>query len=285
MQFLAEQVSHHPPISVSRCQGKGWTAGESVDVKATYMGNSIHISNSGPMAARYISLTGTNDYYTWTLPKAVVSNLFIGGTFIDHFGEIELVNHTTKTSSVLHLQKCGWFSAGRYRVSGELLDPDSTVVASYEGYWNKYLDCDRVSKAHGQGVVRLWAAGKHLLSEEEGGGHDGILPKFTKFGSKILSFDNDLKRILLASDSRFRPDRLALQMKDMLEATSEKLRIEQAQRDRSKTMDSDGTKHESKWFSRSGEGESTKWEAKDGVDYWEYADDVQRSGNAVEALW
>jgi Oxysterol-binding protein len=249
------------------------------------MGNSIHISNSGPQASRFVTLHNSKDHYSWTLPKAVVSNLFLGGTFIDHFGDIELINHTTNTKSLLKLTKCGWFSSCRYQVTGRLLDANAATVASYEGFWNKYLDCNRVVKAHGQGTIRLWAAGKHLLSDAEGGGPDGALPKFTKFCAKVLALDDEVKCTLPLSDSRLRPDRLALQERDTVLATSEKLRVEQAQRDRVKEMESDEIEYEPKWFRLSGEGENAKWERKVDADYWEYVSKPENLGKSEGTIW
>lgn len=282
ISFFAEQVSHHPPISVSQCNGKGWTAGETVDIVATYLGNSVEICNIGPQADRHVTLTETGDRYSWNLPKAVVSNLFIGGTFIDHYGTIELVNHTTKTKSILNLTKCGWFSAGRYEVQGELLSEDQEVVGTYRGQWNKFLDFERTSKARGEGSMRLWAAGKHLLPEEDGGGPHGTLPKFTKFGAASLRVNDDMKTKLLSSDSRLRPDRLALEHANSILASDEKLRIEQAQRERMKAMKSEGISHEPRWFQRVADEERCRWELK--ANYWELLESGKQHEGEVD-LW
>lgn len=229
MRFYAEQVSHHPPISVSHCKGKGWEAGEIVDIKATFHGNSVEISNIG---SRYIHFENTNDRYTWDLPKALVSNLFVGGAFVDHFGAVEVRNETSKTVSSLNLSQCGWFSTGRYDVSGELLDANAARVVTFKGAWNKFLDCERVSKAKGEGSNRLWMTGSHLLSEEEGGGVNGAFSSCTKFTKKGLALNSDYALELPPTDSRFRPDRIALEKGESTLAAEEKIRVEQMQRDR-----------------------------------------------------
>lgn len=236
MRFYAEQVSHHPPVSVSRAEGKGWVAGEVVDIVATFHGNSIEINNIG---SRYIHFTKTNDRYTWTLPKALVSNLFVGGAFVDHFGTLTLRNETINTVSTLHLTKCGWFSAGRYEVNGDLVDSLGNKLVTFKGSWNKYLDCERVAKAKGEGSNRLWMAGSHLLSEAQGGGDTGTLAKCTKFTKKILALDSDYTKELPPTDSRLRPDRKALERGDITYASEQKVRIEQLQRDRGTAVETE----------------------------------------------
>lgn len=283
MRFFAEQVSHHPPISVSKCDGKGWSAGETVDIVATYLGNSVEICNTGPQATRYINLTNSGDQYTWNLPKAVVSNLFIGGTFIDHYGTIELVNQKTKSKSVLTLKKCGWFSAGRYEVHGELFSDGTELVGTYSGQWNKFFDFERASRGHGEGAMRLWAAGKHLLPEEDGGGSTGTLPKFTKFGASFFRVSDDFKETILPSDSRLRPDRLALEQGDSILASDEKLKVEQAQRDRLKALKDEGVAHEATWFYRVNDDEGERWEVK--ANFWEEVKTNLHKDRQCGKLW
>jgi Oxysterol-binding protein len=266
---------------VSRVEGPGWTAGETVDIKATYLGNSIEISNSGPAADRYVSLTASGDKYSWNLPKACVTNLFIGGTFVDHYGTINLVNHTTKTVSSLVLTKCGWFSAGRYQVQGELLSDAGEAVAKYTGFWNSHLDYERVSKSRGEGCMRLWAAGKHLLPQDEPA--DIVFAKFTKFGASTVQCTDDERRVFPSTDSRLRSDRLALERGDSVLASEEKIRVENVQRATAKRLEAAGKVHSPKWFKKSSASDDARWEHHG--DYWAYASGLSEEDKAAEALW
>eukprot|EP00178_Gracilaria_changii_P007287 TRINITY_DN2328_c0_g1_i1.p1 TRINITY_DN2328_c0_g1~~TRINITY_DN2328_c0_g1_i1.p1 ORF type:complete len:449 (+),score=85.27 TRINITY_DN2328_c0_g1_i1:59-1405(+) len=281
MKFYAEQVSHHPPISVSRCDGNGWHAGEVVHINATFQGNSIEITNNG---TRYIHFTTTGDHYTWNLPQALVSNLFVGTAFVDHFGSIELRNERTNTTSILELTKCGWFSAGRYEVTGELLDDVGNKLVSYHGAWNKSLDCERRSKSKGEGINRLWMAGSHLLSEEEGGGEYGEFSCCTKYTKKVLAFDSDYAMELPPTDSRLRPDRLALAKGDRPAAAEQKLRIEQMQRERRAQMNAGGSKgtYEARYFKKVSE-EEQKWEPIG--NYWSATRRVSEEARKTMMLW
>lgn len=283
MRFYAEQVLHHPPVSVSHCQGKGWDAGEVVDISATFNGNSIEVCNIG---SRYIKFANTGDVYSWTLPKALVSNLFVGGAFVDHFGSVELKNETTGTSASLSLTKCGWFSAGRYEVSGELLDKNGTKIVSFRGAWNKFLDCERVEKKKGEGTNRLWMAGSHMLSEEEGGGIGGTFAKSTKFTKKVLATESDHALKLPPNDSRFRSDRLALEKGNSTAAAEEKIRIEQLQRERRAAtkarVAAGGEGHKPRYFKRVSE-EKQVWEPIG--NYWTDSKNLSPEEREALTLW
>ncbi len=278
MRFYAEQVSHHPPLSVSHCEGDGWISGELVDINATFWGNAVEIQNVG---TRYIHLTRTNDRYSWNLPKAVVSNLFIGGAFVDHYGTIKLVNETTGTVSTLVLTKCGWFSSGRHEVNGDLMDKDGQEILAYKGAWNKNLDCESPKRRVGEGTNRLWMAGSHMLPDSEGGGVGGTLAKCTKFTKELISFDTEAAEQLPITDSRLRPDRLALEKGQKTKASDEKIRIEQGQRDRQKLRKQSGLDHTPRWFKKSEDGKN--WVPTG--DYWEKAHDKSNDKNNIEPLW
>ena len=279
MKFYAEQVSHHPPISVSRCEGKGWIAGEVVDIKAQFQGNSIEISNIGN---RYIHLVDTNDRYSWSLPKAHVSNLFVGGSFVDHFGTIELHNQTTNTVATLELTKCGWFSSGRYEVIGDLVDPAGEKIVTFKGFWNKYLDCERVAKAKGEGANRLWMAGSHMLPEEEGGSETGPFANWTKFTKRALSLDSDYTQELPPTDSRLRPDRMALEKGDNVKAADEKVRLEQLQRDRQQEEQNTEGKWTPRYFKRMSDDKQL-WEPIG--NYWAESRTFTGEKRENTALW
>lgn len=276
MRFFAEQVSHHPPLSVSHCEGDGWEAGELVDINATFWGNALEIENVGN---RYISLKITGDRYTWNLPKAVVSNLFIGGAFVDHYGTIDLVNETTGTVSSLVLERCGWFSTGRHEVTGELRDKDGGHILAYKGAWNKNLDCEFPKKRVGQSMNRLWMAGTHMLPDDEGGGVGGTFAKFTKFTKELLYSDREMEATLPPTDSRLRPDLRALAQGLKAQASNEKLRVEQGQRKRRQQLKESGEEHAPRFFKKTGE---RTWEPT--CNYWEATRDANDPQNKVK-LW
>eukprot|EP00172_Hildenbrandia_rubra_P000951 Plantae.Rhodophyta-Hildenbrandia_rubra.ctg15448.p1 GENE.Plantae.Rhodophyta-Hildenbrandia_rubra.ctg15448~~Plantae.Rhodophyta-Hildenbrandia_rubra.ctg15448.p1 ORF type:complete len:460 (+),score=111.65 Plantae.Rhodophyta-Hildenbrandia_rubra.ctg15448:3141-4520(+) len=279
IRFVAEQVSHHPPIGVSYAEGDGWSAGETVDIVAMYQGNSIEVKNVGERFVKIKTKQGQELEYRWTLPTAGVSNLFIGGAFVDHYGKVEI--KCSESTTVLNLAKCGWFSKGRYEVNGEMTRKESgdEVVAKFSGFWNRYLDVDKMKKRPGEGTNRVWMAGDHLLTDEEAEAASMI--NSTPWTRKILEAENDHGLYLSASDSRYRPDRKALQEGESSLAAEEKLRIEQMQRERIKKWKEMGKDFKPRWFKSIGKDENDKDQWEYGGKYW---DTISSSNSGVEKL-
>eukprot|EP00168_Porphyra_purpurea_P016009 TRINITY_DN507_c0_g1_i11.p1 TRINITY_DN507_c0_g1~~TRINITY_DN507_c0_g1_i11.p1 ORF type:complete len:458 (-),score=158.61 TRINITY_DN507_c0_g1_i11:921-2294(-) len=231
-RFLAEQVSHHPPLSVSTVSGEGFTGGEVVDVKATYWGNSLEIRNVG---TRFVRLS-SGDRYEWNLPVAGVANLFIGGAFVDHFGDVEVVNTATRAVTKLTFDKCGWFGANRYGVAGTVYTAAGEGAYTISGFWNKHVDIDKLgAKAKGEGVMRVWAAAPPLKVPAAGstaattaGPVPMVMPRFCE---RLLG-DEGAGWAEAGRDSRTRPDRKALHVGDSAAASVAKTEVEDAQRAR-----------------------------------------------------
>ena len=85
--YLAEQVSHHPPISA--CYARS-TDGEyeywmNTYVKTGFWGTSIEIITKG---LAHIRLNSYNEMYTILRPNTCVHNLIMGEMYLDHIGQM-----------------------------------------------------------------------------------------------------------------------------------------------------------------------------------------------------
>jgi hypothetical protein len=75
-----------------------------------------------PLGSTNVLLLKTNDHITYTKNKTSVNNIIIGKTYIDHFGEMIFINHTTNETGVLNLKERGWRDRGAFEVEGEIKD-------------------------------------------------------------------------------------------------------------------------------------------------------------------
>ena len=57
-----------------------------------------------PLGSSTVILNKTNDYITYTKNKTSANNIIIGKTYIDHYGEMIYINHTTNETGVLNLK-------------------------------------------------------------------------------------------------------------------------------------------------------------------------------------
>jgi len=164
-----------------------------------------------------------------------------------------MTNLTTGDKVVLYFQPCGWFGAGRYEVDGYVYDAAEEPKILMTGKWNQsmsYQPCDPEGEPlPGTELKEVWRVAATPPNDKF---------QYTYFAHKINSFDTAPKK-LLASDSRLRPDRYALEKGDMSKAGAEKSSLEERQRAEKRNRESKGNQFTPRWFDMSGETAPTPW--------------------------
>ena len=98
---MAEQVSHHPPISAYFAEGKGWYTYGNTNIKNHFWGSSLEFKVVG---LQHLILTDTNELIIIKRPDNSANNLIIGTLYVDVHGTLELENITKgiKCTLVIH---------------------------------------------------------------------------------------------------------------------------------------------------------------------------------------
>ncbi|KAK4392251.1 Oxysterol-binding protein-related protein 3B [Sesamum angolense] len=234
--FIAEQVSHHPPMSAAHAENEHFVYDITSKLKTKFLGNSIDIY---PVGRTRLTLKRAGVVLDLVPPPSKANNIILGRTWVDSPGDMILTNLTTGDKVVLYFQPCGWFGAGRYEVDGYVYNAQEEPKYLMTGKWNEFMSyqpCD--------------AEGEPKPGSE--------LKEYTHFAHKINSFDTAPKK-LLPSDSRLRPDRLALEHADLSKAGLEKTRLEERQRAEKRTREAKGDEFKPKWFDLTNEIASTPW--------------------------
>jgi len=186
-------------------------------------------------------------------PPTKVNNLIFGRTWIDSTGEMIMTNLTTGDKVVLYFQPCGWFGAGRYEVDGYVYDANEEPKIFMTGKWNEslsYQPCDVDGEPlPGTELKEVWRLADTPANDKF---------QYTHFAHKINSFDTAPKK-LLASDSRLRPDRYALEMGDLPKAGAQKSSLEERQRAEKRIREAQGVKFIPRWFDLTEEVSTTPW--------------------------
>ncbi|KAL5549903.1 hypothetical protein UlMin_000079 [Ulmus minor] len=248
--FISEQVSHHPPIGAAHAENEHFIYDLTSKVKTKFLGNSIDIY---PMGRTRLTLKKDGSVLELVPPPTKVNNLIFGRTWIDNPGEMVLTNLTTGDKVVLYFQPCGWFGAGRYEVDGYVYNSKDEPKILMTGKWNEsmsYQPCDSEGEPlpHTE-LKESWRVAKRPENDKFG---------YTVFAHKINSFDTAPKK-LLASDSRLRPDRYALEQGDLPKAGSEKSSLEERQRAEKRNREASGHQFTPRWFDQTDEIFPTPW--------------------------
>lgn len=255
--YVAEQVSHHPPIGAGHVKTKSFTYDITSAVTTKFMGNWVDVF---PVGRTRITLHKTGETFNIVPPSSRVNNLIIGRIWIDTFGEMKVLNLTTGAIAELDFKACGIMSYSRYECSGDIKRPDGTVALKVSGHWNRDLSYTRVGESDS---VKLWEVDAWPEPANKYG-----FPHYTIAMNEMSSAP---EYGLLASDSRLRPDRVALDNEDS-NATSLKTQLEEQQRAERRVRKEKGDTWTPRWFKKAEHADLHELEKDVGTDVWEFND-------------
>ncbi|XP_045560822.1 oxysterol-binding protein-related protein 6 isoform X2 [Salmo salar] len=236
MCFIAEQVSHHPPISACHADSNKFTFLQDVRWKNKFWGKSMEIL---PIGTVNVILPSFGDHYEWNKVTTCVHNILSGRRWIEHYGEITIRN--TKSSACickLTFVKGNYWSSNVNEVQGFVMDQEGKVVRRLFGKWHEGLYCGVPPSAR-----CIWRPGSMPTDYE-------LYYGFTRFAIELNELCPEMQDLLPPTDARFRPDQRHLEEGNVEMAASEKQRIEDMQRTRRKWQDENDIKHEPRFFKK-----------------------------------
>ncbi|RHZ88579.1 hypothetical protein Glove_22g187 [Diversispora epigaea] len=324
-RYVSEQVLHHPPVSACYCESPNYNFFAEVDVKSKFWGKSFEIL---PQGVSHVDLKVPKDrwpngiegspenlpargspnafseHYSWKKVTTCVYNLIVGTPWIDHYGDMVIVNHLTGDKCVLTFKARGWRGKDAFEIRGYVKDSNDKEIWEIAGRWNERLVARR--------------CGTSLSSQEEDLGsdtaaqsatltNDDVLPSpsinnvhnanrrpiyllwkrkplpeeplpfnLTPFAITLNDLSDSLEKWVAPTDSRLRPDQRALENGSYDLASSEKIRLEEKQREKRKNREQGlNGNHVPRWFKRDIEPDT-------GEKYWvfnhEYWLERERAG-------
>ncbi|XP_048772724.2 oxysterol-binding protein-related protein 6-like isoform X2 [Ostrea edulis] len=232
-KFVAEQVSHHPPVSACHCESKNFTLWQDTRIKTKFWGKSMEFQ---PVGHVNVYLPKYKEHYMWNKVTTCVHNLLGGQRWVDQYGEMQIRNGGITCK--LTFKKASQFSSRRHEVYGQILNPEGKVVHNLFGKWNEAL-----YYGHAPSSRCVWRPGAMPDDYE-------LYYGFTRFAIELNELNKDEARILPITDTRFRPDQRLLEEGDIKGSEEEKKRVEQLQRDNRKLREEQKIAHNPRWFSK-----------------------------------
>lgn len=238
-KFIAEKVSHQPLLLAFHAdtvldefgKDRGWRIDGDLATSTTIWGRSMEILVKGHHT---ITLTTHGEEYTIQRPSSFVRNLLIGTPYLEVAGDLIIACRSTGTKAVISFKEgSSWGGASsRNKIQGKVMDSHGKTVHELIGKWDESVD----RKIGKDNFERLWEIREFPSNPRRYYG-------FSYFALG-LNETTALDRLHAPTDSRLRPDQLALERGDLDEAEKLKKQVEEKQRDRRKN----GTSVEPKWF-------------------------------------
>lgn len=250
LRFVAEQVSHHPPVSACYAEGSGasWKYYNSIEVKNKFWGKSLEIFPTGP---NHVEFPEHGDHYVWEQVTACVHNIVIGRMWLDNYGDMEIVNKTNGGRCVINFSKTGWMSDSKSfaSIKGTIYDAKGKAKIKIGGNWTK---CVYEELPHGEQNV-IWQVDERPDDEASQSYN------LTKWAISLNApVEDDERPYVAPTDSRLRPDQRALENGEYALGTTYKTDLEDGQRERRREAEAAGEQWEPRWFKKvAGEKEGT----------------------------
>uniref|UniRef100_A0A3Q3K5L9 Oxysterol-binding protein n=1 Tax=Monopterus albus TaxID=43700 RepID=A0A3Q3K5L9_MONAL len=139
VRFVAEQVSHHPPVSgfYTECQERQMCVNTHVWTKSKFMGMSIGVSMIGEGC---LYLLEHDEEYTFTLPCAYARSI-LTVPWVELGGKVTITCAKSGYSAVITFQTKPFYGGKLHKVTGEVKhNPTNAVVCRVQGEWNGVLE-------------------------------------------------------------------------------------------------------------------------------------------------
>ncbi|XP_054914844.1 oxysterol-binding protein-related protein 3-like isoform X2 [Poeciliopsis prolifica] len=265
-RFIAEQVSHHPPVSACHCDSKNFCFWQDVRWKNKFWGKSMEIV---PMGTTHVTLPAFGDHYEWNKVTSCIHNILSGQRWIEHYGEMAIKNTSSDVCQckVTFVKAKSWNSTVN-EIQGVVTDSNGKVVHTIFGKWH-----ESVFQGDPPSATCTWRANPMPVEHNQYYG-------FTQFAVELNELDPFLKPMLPPTDTRFRPDQRLLEEGNIDGAEEQKQRIEQLQRERRRVLQDNSMTHQPRFFKKS---KDDTWVSND--TYWEQRRDPGFSKVDFPVLW
>uniref|UniRef100_A0A8C5EBR2 Oxysterol-binding protein n=1 Tax=Gouania willdenowi TaxID=441366 RepID=A0A8C5EBR2_GOUWI len=251
-RFIAEQVSHHPPVSACHSDSKNFSFWQDVRWKNKFWGKSMEIV---PIGSTHVTLPAFGDHYEWNKVTSCIHNILSGQRWIEHYGEMTIRNTNSDACQCkITFVKAKTWSSTVNEIEGVVTDAEGTVVYSMFGKWH-----ESVFRGEPPLATCVWRAKPMPVEQEQYYG-------FTQFAVELNELDPSVRTLLPPTDTRFRPDQRLLEEGNTDGAEEQKQRIEQLQRERRRVLQENNMTHQPRFFKYSKDdmwvSNNTYWELR-----------------------
>ncbi|XP_016305877.1 oxysterol-binding protein-related protein 6-like [Sinocyclocheilus anshuiensis] len=234
--YIAEQVSHHPPLSACHAESDNFSFWQDQRWKNKFWGKSVEIVSTGMVN---VTLPNYGDHYEWNKAVTCIHNVFSQQRSLEHYGDIVIrnLNNNECTCKITFVKSQYWGDENsKNEEQGTVLDRAGRVLHRFGGSWHEGIFCDTLPNPR-----CIWKPNPQPDAYFDYYG-------FSQYARELNELTPDIKDKLPPTDTRFRPDQRLLEDGKVEEADKRKDEIEEKQRERRKAMTKRGEEHVPRFF-------------------------------------
>nr|VZI15349.1 unnamed protein product [Spirometra erinaceieuropaei] len=245
-RFMAEQVSHHPPVAACNCSSSNWTLNQEMMMKNKFWGRSLEII---PVGGCEVHLARWNETYTWNKVTTCITGLFSPSErSLEHYGDMILKCDSGIVCTVKFHKPESKRPDSFRAISGVVHSTGNEVGSNWTlfGKWDEYIICRNNEKENNC----IWRPNP---LPENSAYYYGLTAFAITLNEPIPRGEVELGRVPI-TDCRLRPDQRLLEEGRTEEAEIEKSRLEDEQRRRLKLQapveQNSSNPNKAVWYSR-----------------------------------
>uniref|UniRef100_A0A3Q1HLF3 Oxysterol-binding protein n=1 Tax=Anabas testudineus TaxID=64144 RepID=A0A3Q1HLF3_ANATE len=227
--FVAEQVSHHPPISAfyAECLGKKIQFNAHIWTKSKFLGMSIGVHNIGQGC---VSCLEYDEHYILTFPNGYGRSI-LTVPWVELGGECNISCSKSGYSANIVFHTKPFYGGKKHRITAEIFAPnDKKSFCSIEGEWNGVM-------------YAKWATGENTVFIDTK--RIGIIKKKVRKLEDQLDYESRSQQCVYVT--------LNLKLKDIDAATEAKHGLEEKQRSEARDRKAKEQQWETRLFHEDGE--------------------------------
>ena len=223
-EYLAEQVTHHPPVTACFCRGKKsnyiYQTNQKTNLKFT--GKNLMMNQQ---FRAYVDLPDFNERYEVEFPILSLHNFIIGTPYLDISETMKIHKEGSNQKVFINFHKRGWFAKEKEvcRLEGEVCleteDPKKKkkryeALMAVTGNWNAEIALQRIKPEKGD-IDVVWRKTPYPDQVD-------FMYGMSHYALQMNYFPSWLHNKVAPTDTRRRPDQRALENGDMKAAAEHK---------------------------------------------------------------
>ncbi|ORY35465.1 hypothetical protein BCR39DRAFT_509863 [Naematelia encephala] len=269
--YVAEQVSHHPPVSAFFyiSPRNGLVVSGELKPKSRFLGNSAATIMEGEDRIRLLNRPEDGEYVI-TMPNTYARGILFGKMTLELCDPSTIACPNTGYHCDVDFKAKGWISGGYNVISGHVKGPNRTEVGEIHGHWSSKMEF--VEKKSGTRDILFDPARASVVPKS-------VLPESEQE-------ENESRRLWTKLTD-------AIKSADMHGATAAKSAVEDRQRELAKKREATGDFPETRFFKHVA---GDRWNAKldidslpkdplemeDAVKKWIFGDNVPQPGGSSQ---